>query len=361
MKTTLRNGLQALVFGGIGVSILLLVYNHQNTAYVAECGRNSIAPAECNLLAKLVTDFTHVDFRWIAAVLLGYVASTVSRACKWMLLLQPLGFKPRFANTFLAVCIAYFANLGLPRVGDFVRAGLMARYERIPVERVLGTIVADRTVDLLFLGAVMTLALVLEFDRISGFVAGRGSLPGGAAWVAVGAIGLTLVVLLAVLLVVFRQRLATTGIYQQTSGRLVGFRAGLRSIRRLQHPVWFVLHNVNIWLLSFLMTWMSLQAFAPTAALDLRAALTVFVFATLGIVVPSPGGMGTFHLLVISALTLFYGVRGDDAFSAANIFFFSVNVGFTIVLGLLSLAALPLINRRGPLDPAQRSGALTGS
>ena len=357
MTTTLRNVLQAIVFGAIGASILLLVYNHQNTAYVAQCARNSMAPADCNLLAKLVTDFTHADFRWIALILLGYVASTVSRACKWQLLLQPLGFTPRFANTFLAVCIAYFANLGLPRVGEFVRAALMARYERIPVERVLGTIVADRAVDLLFLGAVMTLALVLEFDRIESFLAGQASLPGGAAWLAVGAIGLTLLVLL----VVFREQLARTGIYQQASGRLVGFRAGLRSIRRLQHPVWFILHNVNIWLLSFLMTWMSLQSFAPTAALDLRATLTVFVFATLGIVIPSPGGMGTFHFLVISALTLFYGVRGDDAFSAANIFFFSVNIGFTIVLGLLSLAALPLINRQSPVDPAQRSGATGGS
>ena len=59
-----------------------------------------------------------------------------------------------------------------------------------------------------------------------------------------------------------------------------------------------------------------------------------------------PGGMGTFHFLVISALTLFYGVRGDDAFSSANIFFFSVNIGFTILLGLASLAALPLLDRR---------------
>jgi hypothetical protein len=329
VKTTLRNALQAIVFGGIGASILLLVYNHENTAYLAECALSGIEPAQCDLLAKLVNDFTHADFRWIALVLLAYVASTVSRACKWLLLLQPLGFKPRFTNTFLAICIAYFANLGLPRVGEFVRAALISRHEDIPVQQVMGTIVADRAVDVLCLGVVMTLALLLEFDKITSFVAARGTLPGPVFWIAAGAVG----VAGTALWVVFRRRLA-------------GFRAGLRSIRRLQHPVWFVLHNANIWLLSYLMTWMGLQAFAPTAALDGRAALTVFVFATLGLVIPAPGGMGTFHFLVISALTLFYGVRGDDAFSAANIFFFSVNIGFTIVLGLLSLAALPLISRR---------------
>ena len=335
----MRHALQAVVFAGIGAGILLLVYNHQNTAYVGECAQNSIAPAQCDLLAKLVDDFTHADFRWIAVVLLAYVASTASRACKWQLLLQPLGGKPRFANTFLAICIAYFANLGLPRVGEFVRAALIARHERIPVEQVMGTIVADRAVDLLCLGVVMALALLLEFDKISSFVATRGSLPGRVAWIGAGAVALGCVALW----VIFRRRLA-------------GFRAGLQSIRRLQHPVWFALHNINIWVLSYLMTWMGLQAFAPPGALDGRAALTVFVFATLGIIIPAPGGMGTFHFLVISALTLFYGVRGDDAFSAANIFFFSVNIGFTIVLGLLSLAALPLINRR-----ARAAGAACGS
>ena len=337
MKSTLRHGLQALAFAGCGAGLLLLVYRHENSAYLAECALTGIAPAQCDLLGKLVNDFTHADFRWIALVVLAYLASTVSRTCKWLLLMQPLGFRPRFTTTFLAICIAYFANLGLPRVGEVVRAALVSRHEGIPVEQVMGTIVADRVVDLLCLGVVMLLALLLEFDKISSFVAARGSLPGWATWLAAGAVAVTC----GALWVVFRQRLA-------------GFRTGLLSIRRLQHPVWFVLHNASIWLLSYLMTWMGLQAFAPTAVLDLRAALTVFVFATLGLVIPAPGGMGTFHFLVISALTMFYAVRGDDAFSAANIFFFSVNIGLTVVLGLLSLAALPLFNRQVSPPSAQR-------
>jgi uncharacterized membrane protein YbhN (UPF0104 family) len=94
------------------------------------------------------------------------------------------------------------------------------------------------------------------------------------------------------------------------------------------------------------MTWFGFQAFAPTEHLDIRAALTVFAFGTLGMVIPSPGGMGTFHALVIACLTLFYGIKGDDAFSVANIIFFTVSIGFNVVLGLTSLILLPLLNSK---------------
>ena len=345
MKSLLRTALQSLLFVGVGAGIMLLVYQHENTAYLVECAQEKISPDQCSLLAKLVNDFAHVRFGWIALVLLAYLASVVSRALKWRLLLQPLCARPRLAVALLSILIGYFANLGLPRVGELVRAALISRHEGIPVERVMGSIVADRAVDLLCLAIVLGFASLLEFDKIGGFVSSRGSLPTDAAsWAAVG------VVLLAVVgtLLFFRQRLGATRLFQGASARLRGFREGLRTVGRLRHPAWFIVHNVNVWLLSYLMTWMGLQAFAPTAHLDLRAALIVFVFATLGIVIPAPGGMGTFHFLVISALTLFYGVRGDDAFSSANIFFFSVNIGFTILLGLASLVALPLLDERRP-------------
>ena len=83
-------------------------------------------------------------------------------------------------------------------------------------------------------------------------------------------------------------------------------------------------------------------AFEPTAKLGLDAALVVFTFGSLGIVIPSPGGMGTYHFLVIEALKLF-GVSGSDGFSFANIIFFSVQIIGIIFFGVLALIAL---NRR---------------
>jgi hypothetical protein len=92
------------------------------------------------------------------------------------------------------------------------------------------------------------------------------------------------------------------------------------------------------------MTYFSFFAFAPTAGLSPLIALMVFVFGSWGIVIPSPGGMGTYHFLVQTALMM-YGVSGNDGFSFANIAFFSMQIGGNILMGVLSLILLPLLNR----------------
>jgi hypothetical protein len=74
------------------------------------------------------------------------------------------------------------------------------------------------------------------------------------------------------------------------------------------------------------------------------AALMVFVFATWGVVVPSPGGMGSYHFMVQTALAL-YGVSHADGFSYANIFFFLIQLGGNILMGMAALLLLPIINR----------------
>ena len=73
-------------------------------------------------------------------------------------------------------------------------------------------------------------------------------------------------------------------------------------------------------------------------------ALIVFVFGAWGIVVPAPGGMGTYHFMTQTALMM-YGVSGEDGFSWANIAFFSIQLGVNIFVGIIALISLPLINR----------------
>jgi len=94
---------------------------------------------------------------------------------------------------------------------------------------------------------------------------------------------------------------------------------------QVKNPGLFLLYSVGIWVMFYLQCWLNLKAFPPTAHLGASAALMVFVFGTLGFVIPSPGGMGTFHALCIAGLTL-YGISGSDGFSYANIAFFAVQI-----------------------------------
>lgn len=350
MKKTLKTVLQFTLFLGTGLVILYLVYQKQNQAYTAECAQRGIAEADCSLLKKVLSDFATADFRWLLVVLLLFIISNVSRTIRWNLLLQQLGRRPRPINSFLSIILGYFANLGLPRVGEFVRAGTLARYEGIPVEKVMGTVVLDRMVDVLSILIVTALALFIEYDRIWAWVSTNVSLIdrlGGSGPTLFLLAGIGLTGLLALYL--FRRPLLNSNFGARLRKVAIGFLEGLQTIAGLQKVGWFVFHSINIWLMYFLMTYICFWAFTPTADLPLTAGLTTFVFGGWGIVIPSPGGMGTYHFLAQTALGL-YGIPGEDGFSWANISFFSIQLGCNVLLGLLALLLLPIINQKQPSE-----------
>ncbi|MEY3874544.1 MAG: hypothetical protein RL363_1265, partial [Bacteroidota bacterium] len=88
------------------------------------------------------------------------------RALRWRLIMEPLGYKPSIVNTYLAVLIGYLANLAVPRLGEVLKCTLLAKYEKVPAEKIVGTIVAERAFDVISLGIIFLLALTLQFNVI---------------------------------------------------------------------------------------------------------------------------------------------------------------------------------------------------
>ena len=353
MKGPLLNLIKFLVSLGLGSGILYLVFRKFNAAYQESCRMDGIPADQCSLLQKVWTDFSQANFFWIGVVLLAFMISNYSRARRWQMLLHPLGYKATLGNSFWTIVLGYFANLGIPRMGEIVRATALSRYENIPVEKVMGTIVLDRLVDFFSLATVIGLTFLLEFDRLWSFlkpyVAGE---PGGGS----GASYLVLIFLIlaaggGMLFWRILRNNPQNVFFQKAANVLKGFAEGLQSIRKVQKPLLFVWHSVLIWVMYYLMTYLCFRAFEPTAALSPIAGLMVFVFGSLGIVVPSPGGMGTYHFLVPAALAI-YGINGNDGFSFANIMFFSVQLFGNIVFGIMALIALPMLNRKPQSVPA---------
>lgn len=343
MKKIVVNILQFLLSLSIGSTILYFVYQHQSKAYTSDCMNEGNPASACNLMDKLFDDFQHTNFWWIGLVMLAFLVSNYSRTVKWMILLKPLGYKPRFVNGYLSILVAYFANIFIPRIGEVARAGIFSKYEKIPVEKVMGTIVVDRVVDVLCLLLAFSLALFFEFDKLWGYIeqsSGQSQGGGGTKWVVLG-----ILAFVSFVIYLLRKKLAKTAIFQKIMTLVHGFWEGILTVGKLERPWLFIFHSLNIWFLYFLMTWLGFKAFGPTSHLDLRAALTVFAFGTLGMVIPSPGGMGTFQGLVTGVLTLFYGIKGDDAFSVANIIFFLIQIGLNSVAGLFAFVLLPLLNK----------------
>ncbi len=320
---------------------------------MAECAMKNIPPEECSLFEKLKSDFTNLNYGWIALVILAFIFSNIVRAHRWLMLIATLGRKGSMVNAFFTIMIGYFANMGLPRIGEVIRAGLFARYESLGAEKVMGTIVVDRVLDLLSLIFAILLVVVLQGNVLFDYFRNKlGDTVLGQGWLY---IVIALVVLLIFFAYKFRHIIKKWNLYLKIHHLVEGFRDGLRSLKRAEHPWLLLLDTILIWGMYYLMMFLCFKAFAPTEHLGGMAALMVFVFGGLGVVFPSPGGMGTFHMMVITALAIF-GVHGDDAFSFANIQYFSVQIFGTILFGIIGLIILPIINKRAnpnvPIDPA---------
>jgi len=344
VKNVIINILKFLVFFGVGAGILYLVYQNQNEAYMAQCALDGVPEGECSLINKVVEDFRGLNYFWVFGVCAVFIFSNIMRALRWNMLLKPLGRNPRTINTFLTTMLGFFANLGLPRLGEVMKPVSLAGYEKIPVEKVLGTIVVDRIMDVLSLLILIGIAFALEFDTLWGYL--NENMPESSGGLLTNplilGIGLVSIIGLAILFV-FRKKIMESAIYAKFLNLLKGFTDGILSIKKLDNPPLFIFYSIMIWVAYYVMYYMYLPAFGPTEDLGFTVALVVFVFGTFGIVIPSPGGMGSYHALVIAALAI-YGITGSDAFSFANFSFFVTQL-VNVVLGLAAIVFLPIINK----------------
>ena len=346
--------LKFCLFISFGLGILYYLYHNLNTDYQAQCLLDGVAAADCSLMDKILTDFKSANIFWVLMVFLAFTLSNISRMIRWGMLMRNLGYPIRNGMVYMSIVLGYLFNLFFPRLGEFVRAGTIAKYEKVPMEKVVGTIVVDRTMDVLCLALVMALAFAVEYDNLMNFINANRSADGpglfSQTWFR---IFILVGVVAAIALWRFRKKLLSTTFGQKVSGIFQGLWEGIQTIFTLKKPILFILHSLNVWLMYFFMAYLCFFAFDPTAHLGLRAGLTVFAFSALGVLIPSPGGMGTVHWLTIQALAL-YGVGKFAAFSFANILFFSIQIFYNIIGGIICLIILYFINQRNPVSKDSR-------
>ena len=351
MNHKLKKLIRTILFLGTGIVILYLVYHKQNLAYQAECAIQGIPSADCSLWRKIYQDFIQSNGWVLISVLFLFMLSNLSRAIRWNMLLRQLGIQPGLGNSFWSIMLGYFANLGLPRIGELIRAATMARYEKTRMDKVMGTVIVDRSIDVVMISGVMILAMALASTQLAGFIRQNSALREKISGVLVSPVFYGSLLLMAFLVILFfrSNRLRHSAFGTKIRTFLSGMLQGFKTIASLEKPVWFVLHSLFIWLMYYLMLYVGFMAFQPTAHLGPVAGLVVFTMGSLGIVIPSPGGMGTYHFLVTAGLMM-YGVSGTDGFSFANILFFTIQIFGNILFGLLALVVLPWINRTKETD-----------
>ena len=282
---------------------------------------------------------------WYVLISVGIgVLSHILRALRWQMMLRPLGHAPRLLTTFYAVMVAYLANLAVPRLGEVTRCGIMQRYEKVPFDKAVGTIVVERGIDLISLGIVTVLALLVQFTLIRDFFNDKVLFPIAAKVQFTLVTWLILGVVLLVLFVAGRwaiRKWKHTDLYLRLRLLAMNVRDGIYSIRHLKNIPLFIGYSVGIWICYYAMIHVCFFAIEETAGYGLPQGLSILVFGTLGII-STPGGIGAYQFIVTELLNNVYLLVRPVAYA----FSWIVWVGQTIMIisfGLLSLLLLPLM------------------
>ena len=279
--------------------------------------------------------FKSADYFYISLSLAIASLGFLSRAYRWKFAIHHLGYHSRFANNFMAVCIAYFINLTIPRSGEFSRALVLKKYEQIPFDKAFGTIVAERIVDFIIFMMFAAAAFIFQFNIIKEFLIT--TLP--IEKLILLAVGGVLFMIVAVLIWFYSKM----KLILKLKEKIAGLQEGILSVFQMKQRWPFIFHSIFIWFTYVAMFYVSIFALPETSEIGIGAIITSFVFGSLAIGFTN-SGFGAFPLLIAQILLL-YSIPETVGTAFGWLVWISQTL-LTVVLGAVSLIMLPILNKK---------------
>ena len=290
--------------------------------------------------------FEKANYYLIIPVIIINLLSHLSRSMRWKLLMEPLGYNPSLKNVFGATMVGYLANSAIPRLGEVIKCTLLAKYEHLKADNLIGTILIERTFDLVTYIFFIAFTVVIQIDIVGNFVKEK-----LAAFTTPRSIPLWLKLIIVLVIVIVGlwtvRKIFTSFPDNKTLQKIKGFGTGIGkgfiAIKNLKSKRAFILHTIFIWSMYLLQIYIGFKAMEATAHLDIKAACSVLSLSTLAMII-TPGGIGSFPIFVKETLLLY--LIADTEGNAFGWLIWGVSTGIIIIAGLFSLIVLPYINKK---------------
>ena len=236
-----------------------------------------------------------IQLRWVfLSMLFGYLAY-VFRGLRWYLLIKPLGFKPRIVDLVNAIAFGYLFNSFIPRSGELVRCTALNKVSDIPVSKLFGHVLLERLIDFILLSICILASVLLNYQDFMSFAL-LFDIPNN--------IILYIITFIIIIFLVYRfiKFNLNSAQLEKIQSFLQGIKTGFFSIKEIPNKFLFIIYTLLIWTCYLLMTIVCFYCFSETKDLNLGHGLFILVAGGLGMVVPTPTGIGSYHYLVIQGL-----------------------------------------------------------
>ncbi|MEO7044580.1 MAG: lysylphosphatidylglycerol synthase transmembrane domain-containing protein [Ferruginibacter sp.] len=289
--------------------------------------------------------FRHANYWLIIPVVIMCLLSHLSRAMRWKLLMEPLGYNPKLKNVFAVTMVGYLANIAVPRLGEILKCTFLTRYEDVKTDKLVGTILVERTFDFICYLIFITFTILIQIELVGGFaekefenITKNSSIPLWAKLLIFIAIIFLIIYGIKYLL----KKFPHNKIIIKINSFFKGIGAGFIAIKNLKHRKLFILHTFFIWSMYLLQIYVGFSAMEGTAHLSLKAACSVLTLATLAMIA-TPGGIGSFPFFVMQTLAI-YSISLPMG-KAFGWLIWGVSTGIIVVVGFAALLLLPYMNK----------------
>ena len=316
--------LQIVIFMGLGLGLIYWRYTE-----MSQESKDAMTEA-----------FKNINWWMLLPIFIVGFLSHYFRALRWKILLKTVAIEPSTANTTFAVLIGYLVNTVVPRLGEVAKCTVLAKYEKTSPDKAIGTIIGERAFDMISLLIVML--LVFLFERHIAFTLfndyfGKYFHDGTTIIWKPEIIAVAVLILFIAGFIFLLKKLKNTKV-----GNIIkSLGDGIASVWRMKARGAFLLYTFLIWLMYTLMVYIGYFSLEATAGLGMSSALAIIAFGSIGMIV-TPGGIGTYPLIVAGVLLLF-GLN-EGVGMAFGWICWGVQTGLVLILGLASLILLPLLN-----------------
>jgi uncharacterized protein (TIRG00374 family) len=316
-------------------------------------------------IKEYIKAFRDLNYFWIAASVVFGILSQISRAIRWNMLIRPLGYHPKFYNSFLSVYILYLVNLIIPRAGEVFRCSVMSRYEKIPFAKLVGTVFIERMADVI---ALMVLAFFIILSQLGVFIGFFNTHPEMKvklfsifSWrnflILLAVIALTYLIFVFFRRYFRHKKRENSSLVTKLRSLKYNFIEGIKSIGKLENKWLFVGHTAFIFLMWLFMLYVVFLAYKPTAHLTLQTGMITFLMGGIAMLAPVQGGIGAWHFMVIETLVI-YGIARPEGKVFALIAHASTNLIY-LIFGSIAMVLMPLLNSgkgQGTRDKGRGTG-----
>ena len=259
-----------------------------------------------------------------------------------------LGYKSSKWNSISAVSVGYFTNMFIPRAGEISRCTALNQTDKIPVDKLFGTILVERVLDFIFLLFLILLTIALKFNDIFNFYNALQTQQTESTGNSNILLLIASIVVLVMSFIFLKKWLKKSSFYDKVLDFIEGLKEGFKSIKNMKRKTAFWFHTFSIWIMYFLMTYICFFSMQETSHLTAGDGLFLLVLGGIGMVIPTPGGVGSYHAIVMIGLsvlgvgTIYLGEGGDPT-NPALLFPTIVHVAQTLVAIIMGSIGLLIL------------------